>query len=980
MAKTCMIGISAKRQAYNTRFSFCLSKEPPSSNATASDFYAVYSAMPPRARGRGQGGEGSAGRGRGGAGPAQASQQRGGGRGGGGGPRGGGGNPPRGAGGGGGGWAPRGGGRGGGAGGGSAPPSSAPATALSTPPSGVQAMGVIRPGFGTVGKAIKVLVNALPMPVPEHTVYHYDVAMDKTYRPKFNTEIVKQLQDSNRDVFLHPAPYDGKKNLYTIDDYGFENGGRSFDVVVQNKVYKVKLTHVRTIDPTTLDRYTKRQQSWDENVATTLAALNVAIKMHPASTNPSRGRTFYSLKNRRPVGGGLEVTRGYFQSIRPTFDKLLINIDIATGVTYRAGALIDMYLEFLALRPPINISSSLGTALSDYNRLKAQRFSTGVSVLAKSPNGDERSYGIYKLTKQGADTLRFQRDGVSNTVASYFAQSNRPLRFPKVICIETKRGTYIPLECCTVPPGQVARCEVDPDIQRKVVEFATQSPSQRLSEIKDSLQLFAYGQSEYVRAFGMEIDPAKIPLEVGARILDPPAIQYKGQGNATTKIVPRFGSWNMIGKKFMFPARLSRWIIVCFVDPRAFNNAGAQKMKDDFVSNCRAVGIQVEEENPAIAYGNPGTVEKSIMEAAKEYMKAKQNSPPQLVVCVMPDSVMNRDIYRAIKFWGDMKQGVATQCILMRHARASKPQYWANVLLKVNVKLGGKNSIPESNVTASALFDVAHPTMIMGADVMHPAPGSDSPSYAAVVGSVDSSQSFFLARTQLQSSRQEMIVDLKQMSTELIQQYIARQKRMERLIFFRDGVSEGEFSRVLEHELPLLKEACTAANVNPKITFIIVGKRHHFRFFPTSETDPNKDIKSGNLPAGTVIDREITSPIEYDFYLQSHAGLLGTSRSSHYTVVCDENAFNPNQLQMMAYTLCHVYARSTRAVSIPAPVYYAHIVCSRAKTHYDPAANQAPSVVSGGTSSSADNAAVLDVHRQSYRSVHANQNSRMYFM
>ncbi len=40
--------------------------------------------------------------------------------------------------------------------------------------SGVQAMGVIRPGFGTVGKAIKVLVNALPMPVPEHTVYHYD--------------------------------------------------------------------------------------------------------------------------------------------------------------------------------------------------------------------------------------------------------------------------------------------------------------------------------------------------------------------------------------------------------------------------------------------------------------------------------------------------------------------------------------------------------------------------------------------------------------------------------------------------------------------------------------------------------------------------------------------------------------------------------------------------------------------------------------
>ncbi len=136
------------------------------------------------------------------------------------------------------------------------------------------------------------------------------------------------------------------------------------------------------------------------------------------------------------------------------------------------------------------------------------------------------------------------------------------------------------------------------------------------------------------------------------------------------------------------------------------------------------------------------------------------------------------------------------------------------------------------------------------------------------------------------------------------------------------------------------------------------------RFFPTSETDPNKDIKSGNLPAGTVIDREITSPIEYDFYLQSHAGLLGTSRSSHYTVGHGTNLLwhdadcnltarlsvtrmhssmchlfivssytygfcSPNQLQMMAYTLCHVYARSTRAVSIPAPVYCRLTVVSR---------------------------------------------------
>ncbi|TFL04091.1 hypothetical protein BDV98DRAFT_563547, partial [Pterulicium gracile] len=39
----------------------------------------------------------------------------------------------------------------------------------------------------------------------------------------------------------------------------------------------------------------------------------------------------------------------------------------------------------------------------------------------------------------------------------------------------------------------------------------------------------------------------------------------------------------------------------------------------------------------------------------------------------------------------------------------------------------------------------------------------------------------------------------------------------------------------------------------------------------------------------------------------------------------------------LSFALCHVYARSTRSVSVPAPVYYADIVCSRVKNHYDPA-------------------------------------------
>lgn len=89
-------------------------------------------------------------------------------------------------------------------------------------------------------------------------------------------------------------------------------------------------------------------------------------------------------------------------------------------------------------------------------------------------------------------------------------------------------------------------------------------------------------------------------------------------------------------------------------------------------------------------------------------------------------------------------------------------------------------------------------------------------------------------------------------------------------------------------ELPALRAACAELKIDPTITVIVVGKRHHVRFFPQNEREADK---SGNCPAGTVIDREVAHPTEFDFYLQSHGGLLGTSRPAHYNVLCDENRF-----------------------------------------------------------------------------------------
>ena len=92
---------------------------------------------------------------------------------------------------------------------------------------------------------------------------------------------------------------------------------------------------------------------------------------------------------------------------------------------------------------------------------------------------------------------------------------------------------------------------------------------------------------------------------------------------------------------------------------------------------------------------------------------------------------------------------------------------------------------------------------------------------------------------------------------------------------YRDGVSEGQFTQVLQHELTALREACIKLepDYKPGITFIVVQKRHHTRLFCADKKEQSG--RSGNIPAGTTVDIGITHPTEFDFYLCSHQGIQG---------------------------------------------------------------------------------------------------------
>lgn len=343
----------------------------------------------------------------------------------------------------------------------------------------------------------------------------------------------------------------------------------------------------------------------------------------------------------------------------------------------------------------------------------------------------------------------------------------------------------------------------------------------------------------------------------------------------------------------------------------------------------------------------------------------------ELAFVLLPDN--DTAIYNAVKKAGDITHGVHTVCaVYSKVVKALQKgfaldQYLANISLKVNSKLNGTNQALD--IRKLGIIG-AGKTMVVGIDVTHPSPGStsDAPSISAVVASTSADLAQFPGVLGVQESRTEMVKGL----TDMVQGRIKLWKQKnantapENIIVYRDGVSEGQYNLILEKELPAIRNACKGMftpqqvkNGLPKISIIVVGKRHNTRFYPTREEDSDR---SSNPKNGTVVDRGVTSMWDWDFYLQAHTCLQGTAKPAHYYVVLDEifgkkstlTAPHPypnpaDTLEDLTHNMCYLFARATKAVSICPPAYYADLACTRARCYlsrvFDPSG---ASTTSGG--------------------------------
>jgi hypothetical protein len=345
-----------------------------------------------------------------------------------------------------------------------------------------------------------------------------------------------------------------------------------------------------------------------------------------------------------------------------------------------------------------------------------------------------------------------------------------------------------------------------------------------------------------LNGFGIEVSPemAVIP----ARELPPPKISYGGNQMRDANN----GSWNTTQDKFIQPAQKpGGWGVLIVRDgPMAQSVAGEiQQFATTFKSRCEQNGMKLGAFSPIVTdFLQPESADpcrrnalQNIHDKIKAQVERFGAKPAFLLVFL---TKVEKWIYPGIKKICDIIEGIPSVTMLLHKLQSKNPnqidQYMANVALKLNIKLGGRNHAIQPQTMA---WLTKKPTMLVGIDVTHPSPGSrlGTPSVAAVVASVDQHMVHFPASLRIQKpdpnrESKEMVTDLEEMIIERLLAFKTKSKVLpNRVIVFRDGVSEGQFDIVIGEELEKIKRAFkrmdATGNYNPTLSIVICGKRHH---------------------------------------------------------------------------------------------------------------------------------------------------------
>ncbi|XP_030672808.1 piwi-like protein 2 isoform X1 [Nomascus leucogenys] len=297
----------------------------------------------------------------------------------------------------------------------------------------------------------------------------------------------------------------------------------------------------------------------------------------------------------------------------------------------------------------------------------------------------------------------------------------------------------------------------------------------------------------------------------------------------------------------------------------------------------------------------------------------------QMVVCIIMGT--RDDLYGAIKKLCCVQSPVPSQVVNVR--TIGQPTRLRSVaqkiLLQINCKLGGE------------LWGVDIPLkqlMVIGMDVYHD-PSRGMRSVVGFVASINLTLTKWYSRVVFQMPHQEIVDSLKLCLVGSLKKfYEVNHCLPEKIVVYRDGVSDGQLKTVANYEIPQLQKCFEAfENYQPKMVVFVVQKKISTNLYlaaPQNFVTPTP---------GTVVDHTITSCEWVDFYLLAHHVRQGCGIPTHYVCVLNTANLSPDHMQRLTFKLCHMYWNWPGTIRVPAPCKYAHKLAflSGHILHHEPA-------------------------------------------
>ncbi|KAK8701304.1 hypothetical protein V6N13_019694 [Hibiscus sabdariffa] len=809
-----------------------------------------------------------------------------------------------------------------------------------------------RRGLGSKGQKITLLTNHFKVNVGSVDGHFFHYCVSLSYEDGrlvdgkgVGRKVIDRVQETySNELDGKDFAYDGEKSLFTVGP--LPNNKHEFTVVLedvtsnrnngnaspdghdspnahdrkrikrpyQSKTFKVDISFAAKIPMLAIQNALRGQES--ENSQEALRVLDIILRQHAAKQGCLLVRQSFFQNNPdnfTDIGGGVLGCRGFHSSFRASQGGLSLNIDVSTTMIIQPGPVVDFLLANQNARDPYSLDWT-----------KAKRSLKNLRIKVNPSNQEYKITGLseqmckdqlFSLKQKSVKNDNGEAENLEITVYDYFVnhrniQLSYSADLPCINVGKPKRPTYIPLELCSLVSLQRYTKALTTFQRASLVEKSRQKPQERMTVLSSALQRSNYNADSMLRSCGVAISSNFTQVE--GRVLPAPRLKV-GNGE---DFFPRNGRWNFNNKKLVEPTKIERWAVVNF-SARCDTNS----LVRDLIRCGDMKGIRIDPPFDVFQESNQNRRCSPVVRVEKmfEDIQSKLPGAPQFLLCLLPDR-KNSDLYGPWKRKNLAEFGIVTQC--MAPTRVND-QYLTNLLLKINAKLGGLNSMLAIEQTPSIPVVSKVPTIILGMDVSHGSPGqSDIPSIAAVVSSRQWPLiSRYRASVRTQSPKLEMIDSLfKRVSDKedegiirevLLDFYTSSGKRKpDQIIIFRDGVSESQFNQVLNIELDQVIEACKFLdeNWNPKFVVIVAQKNHHTKFFQQGSPD--------NVPPGTVIDNKICHPKNNDFYLCAHAGMIGTTRPTHYHVLLDQIGFSADDLQELVHSLSYVYQRSTTAISV----------------------------------------------------------------